>query len=191
MGSGAEAQANPMSGAQGHAREQLQLGLGSDLVAKPLDRDGKHAGQLLGKSPYMQSVHVMGGEALRGQMVRVHITEARQSSLAGELLQAQKTAGDENCEAGLVGVKRELEWGEIAREVALMTKSTGSCGKRWIRWTAGKRAATSAASCAALSAVRLTRNRLATPSSASCRAAARAAPPAPKSRTAAPRKSGH
>ena len=28
-----------------------------------LDRDGKHEGQLLGKSPYMQSVHVRGGGA--------------------------------------------------------------------------------------------------------------------------------
>lgn len=51
-----------------------------------LDRDGKHAGQLIGRSPYMQSVHVMGAQALRGQIVRVRVTEAYQNSLAGVLL---------------------------------------------------------------------------------------------------------
>lgn len=51
-----------------------------------LDRDGKHAGQMIGKSPYMQSVHVAGSATLRGQFAEVLIVSATQSSLKGELL---------------------------------------------------------------------------------------------------------
>lgn len=58
-----------------------------------LDRDGKHAGQLLGKSPYMQSVHVVSAEPLRGKIVRVRITESYQNSLAGVVLD---TADNDN-----------------------------------------------------------------------------------------------
>jgi len=50
-----------------------------------LDRDGKFDGQLLGKSPYMQSVHVRDAEHLRGQLVDVRITGGYLNSLAGEL----------------------------------------------------------------------------------------------------------
>jgi len=50
-----------------------------------LDRDGKFDGQLLGKSPYMQSVHVRDVEHLRGQLVDVRITGGYLNSLAGEL----------------------------------------------------------------------------------------------------------
>ncbi len=52
-----------------------------------LDRDGKHEGQLLGKSPYMQSVHVRDAEHLRGQMVDVCITGAYLNSLAGSIIE--------------------------------------------------------------------------------------------------------
>lgn len=51
-----------------------------------LERDGKQDGQLIGKSPYMQSVHVAGAGRLRGQLVDVAITAASGSSLTGELL---------------------------------------------------------------------------------------------------------
>ena len=48
-----------------------------------LDRTGKHEGQLLGKSPYMQSVHVNGAEEYAGRIVDIAITGAFQNSLAG------------------------------------------------------------------------------------------------------------
>jgi tRNA-2-methylthio-N6-dimethylallyladenosine synthase len=48
-----------------------------------LDREGKFEGQLLGKSPYMQSVHVRNAESYAGQTVDVTITEACQNSVAG------------------------------------------------------------------------------------------------------------
>lgn len=55
-------------------------------------------------------------------IIQPHLRFAYELLKWEELLQAQKTAGDDGCEAGLVGVKRELEWGEIAREVALMNR---------------------------------------------------------------------
>jgi len=50
-----------------------------------LDRQGKYDGQLVGKNPAMQSVHVMGAENYRGKLVEVRVTEAYLNSVAGEL----------------------------------------------------------------------------------------------------------
>jgi len=50
-----------------------------------LDKQGKRQGQLLGRSPYMQSVHVFNAEQYAGQIVNVNITEAFPNSLAGEV----------------------------------------------------------------------------------------------------------
>lgn len=51
------------------------------------DRPGKYQGQYIGRSPYMQSVHIenMPLEAL-GNIIRVKIIEAHEHSLKGELL---------------------------------------------------------------------------------------------------------
>ncbi len=51
-----------------------------------LDREGREEGQMLGRSPYLQSVHVANAEAFAGQLVRVRITHATGSSLKGELV---------------------------------------------------------------------------------------------------------
>ena len=48
-----------------------------------LDRDGKFEGQLLGKTPYMQSLHVRDAAQHRGQMVEVRVTGASLNSLTG------------------------------------------------------------------------------------------------------------
>ena len=53
-----------------------------------LDRRGRRPGQLVGRSPYMQAVHLDGPEAMLGQMVEVEITAAHANSLAGRLLDA-------------------------------------------------------------------------------------------------------
>jgi tRNA-2-methylthio-N6-dimethylallyladenosine synthase len=50
-----------------------------------LDREGKHTGQLLGKSPYMQSVHVDAAEDLAGRITEVTITGAYQNSVSGQV----------------------------------------------------------------------------------------------------------
>lgn len=55
------------------------------------DRDGKYEGQLLGKSPYMQSVHLYGAESLRGKLALVTVTESYLNSVTG-IIQEQKAA---------------------------------------------------------------------------------------------------
>ncbi len=49
-----------------------------------LDRDGRHPGQLVGRSPYMQPVHVTAPAAWRGRVVPLRITAASTNSLAAE-----------------------------------------------------------------------------------------------------------
>jgi tRNA-2-methylthio-N6-dimethylallyladenosine synthase len=49
-----------------------------------LDRLGRHPGQLVGRSPYMQPVHVEGVAAAFGRVVPIRITEVHPNSLAGE-----------------------------------------------------------------------------------------------------------
>jgi len=50
-----------------------------------VERKGKYAGQWLGKSPWLQSVHFTG-EAAIGDLVEVELVEAGANSLAGRLL---------------------------------------------------------------------------------------------------------
>jgi tRNA-2-methylthio-N6-dimethylallyladenosine synthase len=47
-----------------------------------LERKGKLEGQLIGKSPWLQSVHVMGDAAI-GDLVEVEIVDAGANSVAG------------------------------------------------------------------------------------------------------------
>jgi tRNA-2-methylthio-N6-dimethylallyladenosine synthase len=51
-----------------------------------LDREGKAEGQMLGRSPWMQSVHVDASATYANQIVPVRITSASGSSLKGELV---------------------------------------------------------------------------------------------------------
>ncbi len=48
------------------------------------DRPGRKEGQLVGRSPYMQSVHVNGDQALLGRIVDVRIKVGFANSLSGE-----------------------------------------------------------------------------------------------------------
>ena len=50
-----------------------------------LDRHGRKPGQLAGKSPYMQAVHVMAPETLMGEVVELRILEALPNSLSAVL----------------------------------------------------------------------------------------------------------
>ncbi len=54
------------------------------LVEKP----GKLTGQLVGRSPYLQSVHVMAQPSLIGSIVKVVITDVGTNTLFGELTEA-------------------------------------------------------------------------------------------------------
>jgi tRNA-2-methylthio-N6-dimethylallyladenosine synthase len=49
------------------------------------ERKGRHPGQLVGRSPYLQAVHAMAPDRLIGQIVPVRIEDAARMSLAGAL----------------------------------------------------------------------------------------------------------
>jgi tRNA-2-methylthio-N6-dimethylallyladenosine synthase len=51
------------------------------------DRRGSRSGQLVGRSPYMQSVHVDLPDSYLGEMMTVKIDEAKPSSLAGVVVE--------------------------------------------------------------------------------------------------------
>lgn len=71
-----------------HQQHSFNNAFMGQTVSVLFDRDGRYEGQLMGKSPYMQSVHVMGAEKLRGQLVDVRITGTYLTSLAGELIES-------------------------------------------------------------------------------------------------------
>ncbi len=47
------------------------------------EKPGRHAGQVIGRSPYLQSVHVEAPQSLIGQIMPVRIDDAARNSLAG------------------------------------------------------------------------------------------------------------
>ena len=51
-----------------------------------LERPGRHPGQLVGRSPYMQAVHLLAKASLCGHVVAVEIVAARANSLSGRLV---------------------------------------------------------------------------------------------------------
>lgn len=51
-----------------------------------LERRSRHSGQLTGRSPYMQAVHVRAPDALVSEIVEVEITAAHAVSVAGALI---------------------------------------------------------------------------------------------------------
>ncbi|MDR3440420.1 tRNA (N6-isopentenyl adenosine(37)-C2)-methylthiotransferase MiaB [Telmatospirillum sp.] len=57
-----------------------------------LDRPGRHPGQLIGRSPYMQSVFVTAPEALLNTVQRLEVVTANPNSLAAKLLDQRACA---------------------------------------------------------------------------------------------------
>jgi tRNA-2-methylthio-N6-dimethylallyladenosine synthase len=54
-----------------------------------LERKGKLPGQLIGKSPWLQSVHIVGDNLEIGDMIEVDLVSAGPNSLAGALVQKE------------------------------------------------------------------------------------------------------
>ncbi len=54
------------------------------------DRKGKKKGQIQGRSPYFQSVHVKGNERLINQIIDVKITEGFANSLTGDIVLSEE-----------------------------------------------------------------------------------------------------
>ncbi|MBM86395.1 MAG: tRNA (N6-isopentenyl adenosine(37)-C2)-methylthiotransferase MiaB [Rhodospirillaceae bacterium] len=69
------------------AAQQLAFNIASVGSIQPVlaERLGQHAGQLLGRGPYMQPVHFNGPKRLRGTVVDVRITAGYANSLAGTI----------------------------------------------------------------------------------------------------------
>ena len=59
--------------------------VGRDLPVL-FERPGRHPGQIIGRSPYLQAIHCDGGEALIGRIAPVRIVGAAHNSLAGDLM---------------------------------------------------------------------------------------------------------
>jgi tRNA-2-methylthio-N6-dimethylallyladenosine synthase len=76
-------------GAQAVAFNQGCIGRQFDVL---LDRKGRHAGQLIGRSPYMQSVFVAAPASLLNTVCRVEIIGAHPNSLAATLLSERACA---------------------------------------------------------------------------------------------------
>ena len=70
---------------------EQQLGFNRSTVGRRvevlLERRGKKPGQLIGKSPYLQSVHVMAPGLAIGDLVEIEILSAGPNSLEGSLIQ--------------------------------------------------------------------------------------------------------
>ena len=67
---------------QQQATQEAMVGRTTSVL---FEKPGRVEGQLIGKSEYLQSVHVMAPEEMRGQIARARITEAQANSLTGVL----------------------------------------------------------------------------------------------------------
>jgi tRNA-2-methylthio-N6-dimethylallyladenosine synthase len=63
-------------------REFNQRSIGS-IFPVLLEKPGRHPGQLVGRSPYLQSVHLIAGSEMIGDIVMATISGASQNSLSG------------------------------------------------------------------------------------------------------------
>jgi tRNA-2-methylthio-N6-dimethylallyladenosine synthase len=62
-------------------------------VSVLFERPGRHGGQIVGRSPYLQPVQVEAPSSLIGELAAVTITEAASNSLFGALTQQPALAG--------------------------------------------------------------------------------------------------
>ncbi|PHR21190.1 MAG: tRNA (N6-isopentenyl adenosine(37)-C2)-methylthiotransferase MiaB [Sphingopyxis sp.] len=67
---------------QQYAFNQNTVGRKTDIL---LERQGKLEGQLIGKTPWLQSVHIISPDLTIGDMVEIDITQAGPNSLTGQI----------------------------------------------------------------------------------------------------------
>ncbi|TFL17315.1 tRNA (N6-isopentenyl adenosine(37)-C2)-methylthiotransferase MiaB [Jannaschia formosa] len=70
-------------GAQQRAAQEAMVGRETSVL---FEKAGRLPGQLVGKSDYLQAVHVTAPDSLKGTVARVRVTEAKANSLAAELV---------------------------------------------------------------------------------------------------------
>jgi len=73
--------------AQRHAFNAATVGRVVDVL---FEKPGRHAGQIGGKSPYMQAVHAQGSLDAIGRVLPVKILAAGTNSLSGEIVEARE-----------------------------------------------------------------------------------------------------
>jgi tRNA-2-methylthio-N6-dimethylallyladenosine synthase len=56
------------------------------------EKPGRRAGQLVGRSPYLQAVHAAAPDRLLGAVVPVRLVAAMPNSLAGDVVMADEAA---------------------------------------------------------------------------------------------------
>ncbi|HEY0438083.1 MAG TPA: tRNA (N6-isopentenyl adenosine(37)-C2)-methylthiotransferase MiaB [Phenylobacterium sp.] len=76
------ARLNALLDAQARAFNTSQVGRTLPVL---FERKGRHPGQLIGRSPYLQAVHALASDRLLGQIVPVRIEDAARNSLSGVL----------------------------------------------------------------------------------------------------------
>jgi tRNA-2-methylthio-N6-dimethylallyladenosine synthase len=78
------ARLNALLDEQARAFNSSQVG---KVLPVLFERPGRHTGQLIGRSPYLQAVHATAPDRLIGQIVPVRIESAGRMSLAGALVE--------------------------------------------------------------------------------------------------------
>jgi tRNA-2-methylthio-N6-dimethylallyladenosine synthase len=53
------------------------------------EKPGRHPGQMIGRTPYLQSIHAVAPRRVIGALLPVRITDAGKHSLAGEIEQVE------------------------------------------------------------------------------------------------------
>jgi tRNA-2-methylthio-N6-dimethylallyladenosine synthase len=71
----------------GH-QEAFNLACVGRVLPVLFERSGRHDGQLVGRSPYLQGVHAAAPKHFLGAVLKVRISGIRRNSLAGELAEA-------------------------------------------------------------------------------------------------------
>ena len=64
-------------------QQRFNAGFAGRTIDVLLEKPGRLAGQIVGRSPYLQAVHVMATDRLIGAIRRVTITEIGSNSLFG------------------------------------------------------------------------------------------------------------
>jgi tRNA-2-methylthio-N6-dimethylallyladenosine synthase len=87
------------------ALDRHQKAFNAGCVGRSFDvlfeKAGRHPGQIVGRSPYLQPVQVMAPSSLIGEIRRLRITEASANSLFGELAEgAVRASAPTMAEAG-------------------------------------------------------------------------------------------
>lgn len=76
--------------------EEQRRAFNAEMVGRVIpvliEREGRHPGQILGRSPYLQAVHAEGPANLIGQIVHMRIESAAHMSLSGVLVSALEEA---------------------------------------------------------------------------------------------------